>query len=128
MDLLRRLFGGQAADEDVPPPPDHRQAVTVLLRLSDPELTNEREQLHVYALEDRLMKALDESGAGTHETNELERGFLRIQLLGSDAERIVQIIRPHLANAPPGSYLALRRGPEGTAEERLDIEPREPVA
>jgi hypothetical protein len=122
MDFLRRVLGGvRDSDEFATVPPDDRQAVTVLVRLADAELANEREQLHVYALEDRLMRALDESGAGVHETNELERGYLRIQLLGPDAERIVQVIRPHLGDAPPGSYLAVRRGPSGTAEERLEI-------
>ncbi len=121
MDFMRRLLGGSREDEHAPPPPDERQQVTVLLCLADPELTNEREQVRVYGLEDRLMKALDESGAGTHETNELVSGFLRIQLLGPDAERMAEVIRPHLVDAPPGSYLALRRGPPGTSDERLDL-------
>lgn len=121
MDLLRRLLG-RTAEEEAPPVPDERQQVTVLLRLSDPELGNEREQMAVYSLEDRLMKALDESGVGTHETNELERGFLRIQLMGPDADRIVEVIRPHLKSVPAGSYLAVRRGPEGTGEERVDVD------
>jgi hypothetical protein len=77
--------------------------------------------MHIYALEDRLMRSLDESGAGTHETNELERGYLMIRLLGPDAERIVQVIRPLLTDAPPGSYLAIRRGAEGSSEDRIEI-------
>jgi hypothetical protein len=121
MDFLRRFLGGSGEADQAAPSQDNREQVTVLLRLADPELTNEREQLHIYGLEDRLMKALDESGAGTHETNELESGFLRIQLLGPDAQRMAEVIRPHLADAPPGSYLALRRGPEGVSEERVDL-------
>lgn len=126
MNFLRRLVGTRAAADDQPAAAnDDRQAVTVLLRLSDPQLLNEREQLHIYGLEDRLMKALDESGAGTHETNELEGGYLRIQLLGPDAERIVQLVRPHLAHAPAGSYLAIRQGPAGSSEERLELHAEE---
>lgn len=121
MTFLRRLLGREAAAE-APLEPDTRQAVTVLLRLSDPELTNDREQLAVFALEDRLMRTLDASGAGTHETNDLERGFLRIHLLGPDADRIVELVRPLLVEAPRGSYLAVRRGPEGTSEERLELD------
>ncbi len=121
MSFLRRLFGGEKSDELTAAPPDERQAVSVLLRVSDPELSNEREQLALYALEDRLMRALDESGAGTHETNELERGFLRVQLLGPDADRVLEVVRPLLVDAPAGSYLAVRRGPEGTSEERLEL-------
>jgi hypothetical protein len=122
MGFLRRLFGGADESPETGAVPDERQGVTVHLRLSDPELTNEREQLAVYGLEDRLMRELDESGAGTHESNELERGFLRIQLLGENADRIVEVIRPLLTDAPSGSYLAVRRGPEGSAEERLDLQ------
>jgi len=122
VDFLRRLLGGATEqDEGTAPVADDRQQLTVLLRLSDPELLNEREQMHVYALEDRLMKALDESGAGTHETNELDGGYLRIQLLGPDADQIAEVVRPHLADAPAGSYLAVRRGPPGTSEERLQL-------
>lgn len=122
MDFLRRLLGGATEqDEGTAAMADDRQQLTVLLRLSDPELLNEREQMHVYALEDRLMKALDESGTGTHDTNELDGGYLRIQLLGPDAARIAEVVRPHLAGAPAGSYLAIRRGPPGTSEERLQL-------
>lgn len=121
---MRRLLGGGGGtehDQATAATADDREQLTVLLRLSDPELLNEREQMHVYALEDRLMKALDESGAGTHETNELEGGYLRIQLLGPQAESIAEVVRPHLADAPLGSYLAIRRGPPGTSEERLQL-------
>ena len=121
MSFLRRLFGAEKSDEVAPVLPDERQAVGVLLRVSDPELSNEREQLALYALEDRLMRALDSSGAGTHDTNELERGFLRVQLLGPDADRVLEVVRPLLVDAPAGSYLAVRRGPEGSSEERLEI-------
>jgi hypothetical protein len=120
MSFLRRLLGRDES-ADVPVAPEERQAVTVLLRVTDPELANEREQLAVYGLEDRLMRELDATGAGTHETNDLERGFLRIQLLGPDADRIVEVIRPLLTDAPAGSYLAVRRGPEGTSEERVSL-------
>lgn len=128
MDFLRRLLGGgDAAEQDeATAAADERQQLTVLLRLADPELTNEREQLHIYGLEDRLMQALDESGAGTHETNELDGGYLRIQLLGPDAQRIAEVVRPHLADAPPGSYLAIRRGPPGTSEERMEMDESQP--
>ncbi len=121
MSFLRRLFGGGDETTPISVEPDTRHAVIVLLRLTDPDLTNEREQAAVYTLEDRLMRALDEAGVGTHDTNELERGFLRITLLGPDADRIVETVRPLLGDAPRGSYLAVRRGPEGTTEERLEL-------
>lgn len=95
--------------------------VTVWLRLGDPELLEPREQSRVYALEDRLMRALHDSGVGDHDTNALERGFLAVRLVGEDADAIVAVVTPLLGDAAPGSYLAIRRGPAGTGEDRLDL-------
>jgi hypothetical protein len=100
-----------------------RQRVTVWLRLADPAFLNEREQVRLFALEDRIMRALDESGAGEHDTNSLETGYLALRLVGEDADAIVGVITPLLAEAPAGSYLAARRGPAGSAEQRIDLEP-----
>ena len=70
------------------------------------------------------MKALDEAGTGEHDTNALEAGFLAVRLVGPDADAIVATILPLLDDAPAGSYLAVRRGPSGAAEDRLDLVPR----
>jgi hypothetical protein len=137
MGFLRRLFGGA---EDAPGPSadggdplleasdasfelhgdQHR--VSVWLRLADPSFENEREQMRLFALEDRLMRALDEAGSGEHDTNALEAGYLAIRLVGPDADAMVATIGPLLSEAPPGSYLAVRRGPAGSAEDRVEIE------
>lgn len=106
-----------------------RQRVTVWLRLVDPEFGNEREQQRVFGLEDRLMRGLDGSGAGEHDTNSLEAGYLAVRLIGDDADAIVSVVLPLLFDAPPGSYLAVRRGPAGTGEDRVDLVPEdEPAA
>jgi hypothetical protein len=143
MGFLRRLFGG-SADVDVASPPARpsddeaewrtaheatfdatadRHRVTVWLRLTDPAFENEREQQRLFGLENTLMRALDASAAGEHDSNSLEEGFLAIRLVGDDAEQVVAVVRPLLADAPRGSYLAVRRGPAGSAEERLDLGP-----
>jgi hypothetical protein len=95
--------------------------VSVWLRLNDPTFENEREQVRLFLLEDRIMRALDEAGTGEHDTNALEAGFLAIRLVGPDADAIVGTVQPMLGDAPPGSYLAVRRGPSGSAEDRVDI-------
>ena len=95
--------------------------VSVWLRLSDPTFETEREQVRLFLLEDRIMRALQEAGTGEHDTNALEAGFLAIRLVGPDADAIVGTVRPMLGDAPPGSYLAVRRGPTGSAEDRVDI-------
>lgn len=123
MSFLRRLFAGRdegAYDAVAAMGQDERQCVTVWIRLFDAEFANETEQMRVFALEDRLMKAVDTSGAGTFDTNDLERGSLGMHFLGPDADAMLEVIRPLLVDAPEGSYLAVRRGPAGTSEERME--------
>ena len=67
------------------------------------------------------MRTLEGSGAGSYDTNDLAPGFFRMTMLGADADRILGIVSPLLQEAPAGSYLAVRRGPSGTSEERLEI-------
>jgi hypothetical protein len=141
MGFLKRLLGG-GADEGAGSGSDIDQGalleasdatfelhggkhrVSVWLRLADPTFESEREQIRLFLLEDRLMKALDEAGTGEHDTNALEAGFLAVRLVGPDADAIVATILPLLDEAPAGSYLAVRRGPSGAAEDRLDLAPR----
>lgn len=139
MSFLRRILGG-GGDEvgrgDAAPADDaewrvateatfdahaDRQRVTVWLRILDLAFENEREQLRIFGLENRLMRALDEAGAGEHDTNSLETGFFAVRLIGDDADAIVAVVKPLLAEAPGGSYLAVRRGPGGTGEDRVEV-------
>ena len=139
MGFLKRLFGGgddsggpsagQPADDA-----EWRQSaeatfeahgdkhrVSVWVRLHDPDFETTREQMKVFALENRLMQALDAADAGEHDTNALERGYMAMRLVGEDADAIVTTVMPLLADAPEGSYLAVRRGPSGTGEDRVEV-------
>ena len=139
MGFLRRLFGGgddaagspagQAADDA-----EWRQSaeatfeayadkhrVTFWLRLYDPSFETMREQQKVFALENTLMRVLDEAGAGEHDTNSLEKGYIAMRMVGADADAIVSVVLPLVAEAPEGSYLAVRRGPAGTGEDRIEV-------
>jgi hypothetical protein len=98
-----------------------RQRVTVWLRLKGADFEDAREQRRIFGLEDALMRALDESGAGEHDTNSLESGYLAIRLVGDDADAVVAVIVPLLAEAEHGSYLAVRRGPAGSGEDRIPV-------
>jgi hypothetical protein len=124
--FLRRLLGGGGggAEDGTSPAPveDDRHAVAAWIRLGDPRFENEREQARLFALEDTLMRAMDASGVGEHDTNDLEPGYLAIRFLGPDADAMVAVLRPLLAGVPVGSYLAVRHGPPGTGEEREDLE------
>lgn len=138
MSFLRRLLGsGSGDDEARDDGGSHeallvaseatfdahadRQRVTVWLRLRSTDLEDAREQQRVFGLENDLMRALDASGAGEHDTNALERGFFAMRLIGDDADAVVAVILPLLATAELGSYLAIRRGPSGSAEERVNV-------
>ncbi len=98
-----------------------KHRVTFWMRLYDPSFENMREQQKVFATENTLMRALDEAGAGEHDTNSLEKGFMAMRLVGDDADAIVAVVLPLLADAPEGSYLAVRRGPAGTGEDRIFV-------
>lgn len=141
MGLLRKLFGGTddgstAGHGDDAPADDaewrvateasfdasaDRQRVSIWWRLFDPDFEATREQMKVFAIENEVMRALDEAGAGEHDTNSLERGFMAIRLIGDDADAIVRVITPLLHDAPEGSYLAVRRGPVRVGEDRVEL-------
>jgi hypothetical protein len=93
----------------------------VWIGLLHPEFRDDREQARTFALEDRLMAAVDASGTGTFDTNDLQRGSFGMHFLGHDADSMLEVIRPLLGGVPPGSYLAVRRGPPGTSEERVEL-------
>jgi hypothetical protein len=132
--FLKRFFGAEDAPGDAADDAEWRQSaeatfdahadrhrVTVWLRLFDPDFETSWEQQRIFALENELMRALDEADAGEHDTNSLERGFLGVRLVGDDADAIVAVVMPLLAQAPEGSYLAVRRGPVPTGEDRIEV-------
>ena len=140
MGFLKKLFGGGGDDGGGAPsgqPADDaewrrsaeatfeahadKHRVTFWMRLYDPSFETMREQQKVFALENALMRALDEAGVGEHDTNSLEKGFMAMRMVGQDADAIVAVVEPLLADAPEGSYLAVRRGPAGTGEDRVAV-------
>ena len=139
MGFLKRIFGGDgdAGGGDGGGPADDaewrqsaeatfeayadKHRVSLWLRLYDPDFESTREQQRVFALENELMRALDEAGVGEHDTNSLEKGFMAMRMVGDDADAIVAVILPLLSDAPEGSYLAVRRGPARTGEDRIEV-------
>jgi hypothetical protein len=122
-DARKEARSGDASEEPITasaPEPDE-PCVVAYLKLSDAEFSSEREQMRLFALEDRLMRAIDASGAGRYEGNYLDRGFFRLYAAGPDAERLADVVRPLLADAPRGSILVKRNGPPGTEEERIPL-------
>jgi hypothetical protein len=131
MGFLRRLFGSESHadttsgasgdDTDGEELPDDRPRVTAWIRLGDPAFTNEREQQRVFQLENRIIKAVEDTGAGTYDTNELVNGAFGMRLVG-DTERLLEVVRPMLRAEPAGSYLTVRAAGSNASEERVEIE------
>jgi hypothetical protein len=139
MSFLRRLLGGGSGADDGAAPMSgeqegllvaseatfdahfERHRVTVWLRLRRADFEDTREQQRVFHLEDSVMRALDASGAGEHDTNSLEKGFFAMRLIGDDADAVVNVILPLLSDTEDGSYLAVRRGPSGSGEDRISL-------
>ena len=138
MGFLRRLLGGPSdGDESGPARTDdldptvateatfdanaQRHRVTVWIRVHDAAFENEREQLRVLTIENRIMAALDAAGVGEHDTNTLEPGYFAMRLYGDDAAAIAATIEPLLSDVPAGSYIAVRSGPVSTGEERIEL-------
>ncbi len=67
------------------------------------------------------MATCHESGVGAYDTNEFERGYLRLYMYGPDANRLAEVVAPVLGEAPPGSYIVKRYGPPGADLERVDL-------
>jgi hypothetical protein len=133
MGFLRRFFGSgsdsgsdanvsaSGDDADGEEVPDERPRVTAWIRLGDPSFTNEREQQRVFQLENRIIKAVEEAGAGTYDTNELVNGAFGMRLVG-DSDALLAVVRPMLSGEPAGSYLTVRRGGSNASEERVEID------
>ncbi len=108
-------------DDDGEELPDDRARVTAWIRLGDASFTNEREQQRVFQLENRIIKAVEEAGAGTYDTNELQNGAFGMRLVG-DTERLLEVVRPLLKDEPTGSYLTVRPAGPNASEERVEID------
>jgi hypothetical protein len=130
MGFLRRLFGsgsdtdassGGSDDDSGEEIPDERARVTAWIRLGDASFTNEREQQRVFQLENRIIKAVEDAGAGTYDTNELVNGAFGMRLIG-DPDRLLQVVRPLLKDEPVGSYLTVRQAGPSASEERVEID------
>lgn len=134
MGFLRRLLGrntdGHRTDDGSTGADEPRQAgetdgddhlVVAWVRLADPDFDDEREQARLFTLEDRIMRTLFDAGAGDLDTNDLVPGYFCMRLMGPDGDRIVSLVSPLLEGCPAGSYLAVRRGPRGTSEERVEL-------
>ena len=87
---------------------EHALIITIPLHSGKRGTADELKRL--YALEDQLIVAIKESGAGEYDGNEIGEGVFTIYIYGPSAERLFAVVRPILKKfrPPVGSYLIKR--------------------
>lgn len=100
------------------------QALIITIPLHSGKTGNADELKRLYALEDHLIVAIKESGAGEYDGNEIGEGVFTIYVYGPSAERLFAVVRPILKKfrPPTGSFLVKRYGKPGSKQDRVAID------
>jgi len=101
------------------------QALIITIPLHSGKTGNAEERnKRLYALEDQLIVAIKESGAGEYDGNEIGEGVFTIYIYGPSAERLFSVVRPILKKfrPPAGSYLIKRYGKPGSKQDRVALD------
>jgi hypothetical protein len=101
------------------------QALIITFPLQSGKTGNAEERnKRLYALEDQLIVAIKESGAGEYDGNETGDGVFTIYIYGPSAERLFSVVRPILKKfrPPAGSYLIKRYGKPGSKQDRVALD------
>ena len=100
------------------------QALIITIPLHSGKTGNADELKRLYALEDQLIVAIKESGAGEYDGNEIGEGVFTFYIYGPSAERLFSVVRPILKKfrPPAGSYLIKRYGKPGSKQDKLAID------
>ena len=88
------------------------QAVIVHLRLRDGRFGSPDERKAIEALEDQILRAIDEASVGEFDGDEFGGGECVLFMYGPDADRLYGVILPLLKAAPAatGGYAIKRYG------------------
>ena len=99
------------------------QAVIVNIRLTSGDMGNAEEHRRIAALEEQLVAAIKEAGAGEFDGDEFGNGFCTIYMYSPSADRLFTVVQPvpKKFHAPTGSYLIKRYGKPGAKQERVEI-------
>jgi hypothetical protein len=94
--------------------------------MSDDNFGDEAEREAIFALEDRLVDAIEGPGLGEFDGNEFGGGECTLYMYGNDADRIFNAVAPILRSSPfaRGGY-ALKRF--GEAADPLAMEVKVPL-
>lgn len=116
------LFGGLFGKKATPTIAPAEQAV--LIRLDAVNLPQEiYDQNDLATLEDRLISALQGSGLGEFDGNEVGDGVSTLYLYGGDAEKLFTKIEPVLRNDPlcQQATVTIRKGRPGSEQRELRL-------
>lgn len=117
------LFKRRAPAPVMAKAPDH--AVIVHFALNGGDYGTEAQREALFALEDRLIQAIDAAGAGEFDGNEFGGGEAVLYAYGPDASVLYAAMEPHLRDCEPRPAFAILRfgdvsDPEAT-QQRLDF-------
>lgn len=121
MGFLDKLFGKKPAPS--PAVKKHNQIVRLDIPLLD-GFGSKEERDRLFELEDELADLLYTSGEGVLDDNEIGGGEYSIWMYGQSAQRLFDLIRPHLPPMPPGTKVFLRHGDvddESALEETIEL-------
>lgn len=104
-----------------PPPTPAEHAVIVHFGLTGEEFGKSGEREAIFALEEALIQAINEAGAGEYDGNDFGGGEAVLYAYGPDADRLFDAMEPHLrAFGASPAWCVLRYGEasDPNAEER----------
>ena len=108
-----------------PPPKPVEHAVIVHLSITGDEFGEVAEREEIFALEDRLIAAIDSAGVGEFDGNEFGGGEAVLYMYGPDADALFEEVEPILREFPVRpAWCKLRYGEAAdptSIERRLDL-------
>ena len=99
------------------------QALIVTVPLSGGDWEDDEQVERLFKLEEEVMKAIEDSGAGEYDGNEIGEGTFTMYAYGPSASKLFGVAMPILAKyqLPSGSQAMMRYGRPGAEEDRIPI-------
>lgn len=103
-------------------PEQEDQLVLVKIKLSQ-EMGTEAEQERFFEVEEKISKAVSQSGKGEFDGNEIGGGYWDLYMYTPDANALFSVVEPVLRveKLPTGSYAIKRYGKPGSQEEKIEL-------
>lgn len=118
MGILSKMLRTEPVEPALGP---SEQAALICLKLSDEEIGTSRERQAISILRDRLIRAVQDRGAGEFDTLDYAEGFGTLSFNGPSADRLAEAVLPVVRTyaSRSGSYLVKRYGDAGAREQSV---------